>query len=87
MIDQVDREGVEAIASQMVSKLLGATSQQQRPDLVTHVRNLIVPNRPQGIKAAIKAMMERSDSTPLLSRIKVPTLDRRGCRRRPDSAD
>jgi len=74
MIDQVDGEGVDAIAGQMVPKLLGATSQKQRPDLVKHVRNLIVPNRPQGIKAAVRAMMERSDSTPLLSRIKVPTL-------------
>jgi 3-oxoadipate enol-lactonase len=74
MMDQIDGEGVEAIASQMVPKLIGATSQKQRPDLLKRVRNLIVPNRPQGIKAAIKAMMERSDSTPLLSRIKVPTL-------------
>ena len=35
MIDQVDREGVEAIAAQMVPKLLGATTQRDRPDLVT----------------------------------------------------
>ena len=38
MIEQVDREGVEAIAAQMVPKLLGATTQRDRPDLVTHVR-------------------------------------------------
>lgn len=74
MIEQVEGEGVEAIASQMVPKLLGTTSQRQRPDLMKHVRNLIVPNRPPAIKAAIKAMMERSDSTPLLNQIKVPTL-------------
>ena len=73
-VDHVDGGGIDAIAGQMVPKLLGATSQKRRPDLVTHVRNLIVPNRPQGIKAAVKAMMERSDATPLLSRIKVPTL-------------
>ena len=40
MIEQVDREGVEAIAAQMVPKLLGATTQRDRPDLVKHVRNL-----------------------------------------------
>ena len=33
MIEQVDREGVEAIAAQMVPKLLGATTQRDRPDL------------------------------------------------------
>jgi 3-oxoadipate enol-lactonase len=74
MIEQVDREGVEAIANQMVPKLLGATSQQQRPDLSKHVRNLILPNTPQGIKAAIMAMMERRDWTSLLADIKIPTL-------------
>ncbi len=35
MIDQVDRDGVEAIAAQMVPKLLGATTQRDRPDLAT----------------------------------------------------
>jgi pimeloyl-ACP methyl ester carboxylesterase len=74
MIDQVDREGVAAIASQMVPKLLGTTSRRQRPDLIEQVRNLIVPNTPQGIKAAIRAMMERNDSTPLLGTIKIPAL-------------
>jgi 3-oxoadipate enol-lactonase len=74
MIDQVDREGVDAIASQMVPKLLGATSRRQRPELIEQVRNLIVPNTPQGIKAALRAMMERNDSTPLLGTIKIPAL-------------
>ena len=74
MIDQVDREGVEAIASQMVPKLLGTTSQHQRPELIKQVRNLIMPNTPRGIKAAIKAMMDRNDSTTLLGTIKIPTL-------------
>lgn len=74
MIEQVDREGVGAIAAQMVPKLLGATTQRERPDLNAHVRSLIVENTDAGIKAAIGAMMERGDSTPLLGRINVPTL-------------
>jgi pimeloyl-ACP methyl ester carboxylesterase len=74
MIDQVDREGVEAVAAQMVTKLLGATTQRDRPDLVKQVKNLIVTNTPARVKAAITAMMERSDSTPLLAKIDVPAL-------------
>jgi pimeloyl-ACP methyl ester carboxylesterase len=74
MIDQVDREGVGAIASQMLPKLLGTTSQQKRPDLIKKVRNLITPNAPGGIKAALNAMMERNDSTPLLGTITIPAL-------------
>ena len=74
MIEQVGREGVEAIATQMVPKLLGATTQRDRPDLVTHVRNLIVANTPDRVKDAVTAMMERKDSTPLLEKIDVPAL-------------
>ena len=74
MIELVDREGVAAIADQMVTKLLGAASQRDRPDLVKHVKSLIVTNTPDRVKAAIAAMMNRNDSTPLLATIDVPAL-------------
>ncbi len=74
MIDQADRDGSEAIAALMAPKLLGSTTLRERPDLVKHVRNLIEKNTPGEIKAAVSAMMERSDSTPLLPKIDVPAL-------------
>jgi pimeloyl-ACP methyl ester carboxylesterase len=74
MIELVEREGAEAIATQMVPKLLGAAAQRERPDLAKHVRHLILQNPPARIKAAVTAMMERKDSTPLLAGIDVPTL-------------
>ena len=74
MIEQVDTEGVSAIAVQMAPKLAGATTQANRPDLMKRIRNLIESNTREGIKAAITAMMTRRDSTPLLREIKVPTL-------------
>jgi pimeloyl-ACP methyl ester carboxylesterase len=74
MIEQVDRDGVEAIAMQMVTKLVGATAQRDTPDVVKQVKNLILTNTPDRIKAAITAMMERNDSTPLLAKIDVPAL-------------
>jgi pimeloyl-ACP methyl ester carboxylesterase len=74
MIELVEREGVEAIAGQMVPKLLGAATQRDRPDLAKHARNLILQNTPARIKAAVTAMMERKDSTPLLTAIDVPAL-------------
>ena len=61
------------MARQMVTKLLGATTQRDRPELVKQV-HLIVANTPDRVKAAIKAMMERDDSIPLLSKIDVPAL-------------
>ena len=74
MIEQADREGVEGIANQMVPELLGATTQRDRPDLMKHVRNLVVANTPVRVKAAVTAMMARADSTPLLAKIDVPAL-------------
>lgn len=74
MIEQADREGVDGIAAEMVPKLLGATTQRDRLDVVTHVRSLIGANTRDGIKAFVTAMMHRTDSTPLLAKIEVPTL-------------
>lgn len=73
MIELVDREGAEAVAKEMVPKLLGATTARDRPDLVKLVRNLILSNRPEGIRAALAAMMERRDSSGMLGDIDVPT--------------
>jgi len=74
MIEQVEREGIDAIADQMVPKLVGATTQRERPETAAHVRSLIVANARQGVSTAVNAMMHRPDSTPLLQRIGVPTL-------------
>jgi len=74
MIDRLDRGGVSAIADEMVPKLLGATAQRERPDHVKHVRQMINSNKPETVKMAINALMERADSTPLLPHIKVPSL-------------
>ena len=74
MIEQVGRDGVEAIAAQMVPKLLGAATQRDRPDLAAYVRTLVMGNTPEQVKAAVTAMMERGDSTPILEKIDVPAL-------------
>jgi 3-oxoadipate enol-lactonase len=70
----VEGEGVDAIATQMIPKLLGATTQRDQPALMEHVRRLIDANSAEAITSAIKAMMDRNDSTPTLAKIGVPTL-------------
>lgn len=75
MLDLVRREGPPAVASQMVPKLLGETSRRDRPELEGLVRDMIVSNHAEGIAGAIEAMMDRPDSTPLLSsRLSIPAL-------------
>ena len=86
MIDLVDREGVEAVASQMVAKLLGKTTQSERPDQSHQVGNLVKSNTAAGVKTAVRAMKDRRDFTPLVARIDVPTLIVHGTGRRAYSA-
>ncbi len=39
-----------------------------------HVHRLIVENKREGVKAGVRAMMDRGDSTPLLGKVDVPAL-------------
>src|SRR5262249_24938380 len=41
MVEALDKGGSGVVADEMVPKLLGATSQRERPDLVKHIRHLI----------------------------------------------
>jgi 3-oxoadipate enol-lactonase len=74
MIALADSNGVEAIADQMVPKLLGQATQRERPESIRQVRHLIVTNTAERVKAFIVAMMERGDSTSILAKIDVPAL-------------
>lgn len=74
MIELVQREGPPAVAREMLPKLLGATSTREQPDLVDAVRLLIEANTTAGIAAAVRALRDRPDATPVLSSISCPTL-------------
>ena len=74
LISLAAASGSAAIAADMVPRLLGATTQVQRPELTRVVHDMICESPVPAIQAALTAMMDRADSTPLLSRIAVPTL-------------
>jgi 3-oxoadipate enol-lactonase len=74
MLALVAEGGVEAVAADMVPKLLGETTRRERGGVVETVRSLILANTPAAIAGAVTAMMQRPDSTPLLATIHVPTL-------------
>ena len=67
-------QGATGVAESMLPKLLGKTSFERRPDLPQKVRAMIERANPDGIVAAIEAMMVRPDSTRDLSHISCPTL-------------
>ena len=74
MSELVRDQGPAAVADQMIPKLLGKTTREERPAVEREVRRLIVANQAAGIDGGIHAMMSRPDSTPDLARISAPTL-------------
>ena len=67
-------EGMEAIASEMLPKLLAPETLSTRPEVVARVRQMIIQTKPEGAVVALKAMAARDDQTSLLASIRVPTL-------------
>jgi pimeloyl-ACP methyl ester carboxylesterase len=72
LIALAQAEGPAAIAREMIPKLLGPTSQRERPDLVDALTAVVAMNSTETIVAALTAMKSRPDSTPLLSSMAVP---------------
>jgi len=74
LLQVVQDKGPAAVADEMIPKLLGATTQQTREAVVEQVRSLVMASSSDAIAGAIRALMTRPDSTPLLASIHVPTL-------------
>jgi 3-oxoadipate enol-lactonase len=74
LLQIVQDKGPSAVADDMIPKLLSETTRSTRPAVVELVRSLAVASSSDAIAGAIRALMTRPDSTPLLSSIHVPTL-------------
>ncbi len=74
LAQRVYRQGPSAVADEMGPKLLSPTTIATRPDLVEHVRKIILSTQVSGIVGDLMAIAERPDSTGLLPGITCPTL-------------
>lgn len=74
MLDLVEREGPDAIATQMLPKLLGRTTRTRRPDVAAAVSEFMRTASAGGIAHAVARMMHRPDSLPLLGATDIPIL-------------
>jgi len=74
MAFRVAQEGVGVLVELQMERLLAPDTLQNNEKLVENVRAMIIDNSPDGAVAALGAMRERPDSTPLLGKIDVPTL-------------
>ena len=73
MIQIAESKGADAIADIMLPRLLSPAS-LQKPELSESLRAMIKHTPIGTIKADLKAMADRPDSTPLLGTIRCPTL-------------
>jgi pimeloyl-ACP methyl ester carboxylesterase len=74
LLQVIKEKGVVAVPDEMLPRLLGQSTQRQRPDVVERVRELAIANSAGSMAGALMAMMGRPDSTPILSTIHCPTL-------------
>jgi pimeloyl-ACP methyl ester carboxylesterase len=74
LLQLVQEKGPAAVADEMIPKLLGETTRASRPEVADRVRALALASSTEAIAGAIRALMSRPDSTPLLATIHVPTL-------------
>jgi 3-oxoadipate enol-lactonase len=72
--DKVRAEGPAAIADGFLEKAVGATTHQERPEVVARVREMILAAPARGVVDALAGLAARADSTPTLREIRVPTL-------------
>jgi 3-oxoadipate enol-lactonase len=67
-------EGAGAAADAFLPKLLGATTQRERPELAAQLREQILASRPEAIAAALHGLAAREDSRATLATVRVPAL-------------
>jgi len=67
-------EGMRFVADSMVPKLLAQRTLQEKPEIVSRVREMILTTKPQGAAAAQRGMAARRDYSSDLPDIGAPTL-------------
>ena len=73
MLDLIAREGAAGLARDM-PKLLGATTERERPEVKARLRAGIAEAAAAGLAAAVRAIMTRPDATPVASAFAGPAL-------------
>lgn len=71
---RVADEGVGVLVELQMQRLLARETLENKPEVVELVKSMILEATPDGVVAALGALRDRPDSTPLLPEISVPTL-------------
>ena len=73
-MDAVRKGGTSAITEAMLPRLLSPVTLKTEPATVDRVRSMMNAAPAHGVIGALQAMLDRPDSTPLLSSIRQPAL-------------
>jgi pimeloyl-ACP methyl ester carboxylesterase len=74
LAQRAEREGAAAVAAQMLPKMPAATTTSSRPELVAHVRQIMLATPINGLAGSLRGMAARPSSLELLPTIAAPTL-------------
>jgi len=74
LAEKARARGASAVAQELVARVLGPGTRQKMPKVVREVTEMIERQPVAGIVGALRALRERPDSTPLLSKISVPVM-------------
>jgi pimeloyl-ACP methyl ester carboxylesterase len=74
LAESVLKNGSGVVAQAMPEKLFAKTTLKDKSDIVEQCKQMMLAAHPEGIAAALRGMAERPDMSPLLPKIKVPTL-------------
>jgi 3-oxoadipate enol-lactonase len=72
--EKVAADGVDPVVDAMAGKLLAPGNYDAMPEVAGFVREMMAGTSVEGMIAALLAMKDRTDSTPTLAEIDVPTL-------------
>ena len=74
LIRLAETDGAAAVAEGQLAGMLGKTTRENHADIVETVRQMLASAPVDGTVGALRAMMDRPDSTPTLETINVPTM-------------
>ncbi|RMG95307.1 MAG: alpha/beta fold hydrolase [Chloroflexi bacterium] len=74
MAETIRQQGIQPLVDAMLPKLFAPQTYENDPELVEFVREMMSHTSVDGAIGALAAMRDRSDSTPTLAQIDVPTL-------------
>ncbi len=74
LIGILESGGPDALATEMLPRLVGRTTAREQPALITEIREQVATSKAGGLRRGILRLRDRPDATPGLAAITVPTL-------------